>query len=328
MNLRTFRALALTAAALAWSGLAAAAVHAPANSSISNTASVTFTVGTSTTSQDSNTDTFTVDELADIDVTRQSAATVTTLSPATAQSILFRVTNLGNGSEQYLLTGNTTLGADQFDTANLVFYVDDGDGLFEPGTDDGLAVTSVTLASQSFDDVWLVSDVPASRADADLANVNLTATSSHGSGVAGSELAGQGDGGSGLVFGTSGGTDTDVGAYQVSNLSFTITKSSSIADPFGGSQAVPGATITYTIVVTTAGTAAATSVGVQDDVPTNTTYVAGSIRVNAVVKTDVADAEAAPACDYDDTNAGGIHCLLGSLSGSTSNTVTFQVTIN
>ena len=320
--------LLLAAAALAFGGLASAATHAPANSSITNTAAVTFTVGGNTSSQNSNTDVITVDELADVDVSRQSPALVNTLSPATDQPILFRVTNLGNGSEQYLLSGDTALGGDQFDTSNLEFYIDDGDGVFEPGTDDGLAVTSITLAGEAYGDVWLVSDVPGGRADGNLANVSLTATSVAGTGTPGSALTGSGDGGSDLVFGTSGGDDTDTGAYQVANISFTITKTSTVSDPFGGNQPVPGATITYSITVATTGTASASGVAVQDDVPTNTTYVAGSTKVNAVAKTDANDAEAAPACDFNVTNAGGISCLLGTLTGSTSNTVTFQVTIN
>lgn len=328
MKTPTTRALAFVAAALAYGGLASAAVHAPANTSISNTATVNFTVGATTNSQNSNTDTFTVDELADVDVTRQSPALVTTLSPATAQAILFRVTNLGNGSEQFNLGGSTTLGADQFNTSNLVFYIDDGDGIFEPGAGDGAVVTSITLAAETFGDVWFVSDVPGGQADGDVANINLTATSSHGVGAPGSEQAGNGDGGVGLVFGNSGGDDVDTGAYQVANLTVNFTKSSSISDQFGGSQPVPGATITYTITVTTAGTATATAVNVQDDVPTNTTYVGGSIKVNTVAKTDANDAEAAPACDFNVNNPGGIYCLLGTLTGATNNTVTFQVTIN
>lgn len=320
------RPMALTAAALAWSGLAAAAVHAPANSTISNTAAVTYTVGGNTTSTNSNTDSVTVDELADVDVTRQSANPVTALTPATAQPIRFRVTNLGNGSEQFDLTGNTALGGDQFDTSNLVFYVDDGDGIFEPGAGDGAVVTSITLAAESFGDVWFVSDVPGSRADGDLANINMTATSNHGTGVAGSSQAGNGDGGSDLVFGASGGDDTDVGGYLIANITFTVVKTSVINDPFGGNQPVPGATITYTITVTTAGSATATSVNIQDDIPANTTYVLTTTNLNGgAAETDGVDADA---CDYNTTNVGGIYCLIGTVTGVTSNTVTFDVTIN
>lgn len=328
MTFKTTTHLLLTAAALAWGAIASAAVHAPANSAISNTASVTFTVGGSTNSQNSNTDTLTVDELVDVAVTRQSAAQVTTLTPATVQPIRFRVTNLGNGSEQYDLTGTTTLGGDQFDTSNLVFYIDDGDGIFEPGAGDGAVVTSVTLAAETFGDVWFASDMPGSLVDGDIASINMTATSSNGTGVAGTEQVGNGDGGSDLVFGTSGGDDIDVGAYLVANITFLVVKTSTVLDPFGGAQPVPGAVITYTLTVTTAGTATATAVNVQDDFPANTTYVLGSITVNTVAKTDANDAEAAPNCDSNITNIGGIYCLLGTLTGATTNTVTFRVTIN
>ena len=328
MNMRHIRSLPLAVALLGWGGIASAAVHAPAGATVSNTASVTFTVGTLTTSQNSNTDSVTVDELADVDLTRQSASPVSTLSPATDQPIRFRVTNLGNGSEQYNLTGNLALGGDQFDPTNLRFYVDDGDGVFEPGADDGAPVASVTLAGEALVDVWFVADIPAALADGDLGNVNMTATSSHGTGAPGAAQAGNGDGGVDLVFGSSGGDDTDTGAYQVQQITLTFIKSSTVADPFAGTQPVPGATITYTITLSTSGTGTATGVNVQDDAPANTTYVPGSITVNAVPKTDANDAELAPSCDFNVTNAGGIYCLFGTLTGVTTNTVTFQVTIN
>ena len=320
------RPIALFALALGWAGLAGAA-HAPANSTISNTASVQFTVGTVTSSQNSNTDTLTVDELADVAVARQSPSPVTVLGGATNQPIRFRVTNLGNGSEQFDLSANLALGADQFDPTNAEFYIDDGDGVFEPGIDDGAVVTSITLAGETFGDVWLVADIPGAVSDGDLGNVSMAATASQGTGVPGSEIVAAGDGGVDLVFGNSGGTANDTGAYQVSNITITITKASVVTGPLGN-QPVPTSTITYTITVTTAGTATATAVAVEDDFPANTTYVLGSMTVNAVAKTDLNDAEAAPTCDSNITNVGGIHCLLGTLTGPTTNTVTFQVTIN
>lgn len=326
--MKTFnmRTAAVVAALLCYGGIASAAVHAPANSTITNTANVNFDVGgTPQPTETSNIDTITVDELVDVDVTRQSATPLVVLSPATDQTHLFRVTSLGNGSEQFDLTGNLAVGGDDFDPTGLEMYIDDGDGLFEPGADDGLAITSVTLPAESFEDVWFSVDIPGALADNDTGDVSLTATSSNGTGIAGSELAGLGDGGTGLVFGPSQGDDIDTATYQVSNIAFTVTKSSVVVDPFAGSQPIPGATITYTITVSTTGTATATSVVIDDDIPANTTFVSPSVTYNTVGQSNALDGDF---CDFNVSNPGGIYCAVGALTGVTTTTVTFQVTIN
>lgn len=326
----TLRRLLLTLttfAAVAYGGLAAAAVHAPANTAIANTATLNYQVsGSPQPPINSNTVTVTVDELVDVDVTRQSANPLAAFSPATDQPIRFTVTNLGNGSEQYNLTGNLVVGGDQFDPTGLEFFVDDGDNLFEPNAGDGAAVTSITLAGEAVGTVWFVADIPGGRTDGDLGNVTLTATAATGTGAPGTQVAGQGTGGVDAVFGTSGGDDLDAAGYLISNIAFTVTKTAVLLDPFGGTQAVPGTVITYTMTVTTTGSGSATGVVLQDDVPANTTYVAGSTNLNGgAVETDAADADA---CDFNVTNLGGIHCAIGTLTGATTTTVVFQVTIN
>jgi uncharacterized repeat protein (TIGR01451 family) len=322
------RALTFAVALLGYGGIASAAVHAPANSTISNTATVDYDVGgNAQPTITSNTEDILVDELIDVDTALQSASPVAVLTGALNQAIRFRVTNLGNGSEQFNLSANLTLGGDQFDPTGAEFYIDDGDGIFEPGAGDGAVVTSITLAGETFGDVWLSADIPAALADGDLGDVSVTATSDTGTGVAGFVFVGDGTGGVDAVMGNSGGDDVDTAAYQITDVSIVVTKSSSVLDQFATNQPIPGATITYTITVTSSGSGTATNVSVQDDFPANTTYVANSITVNTIAKTDAVDAEAAPACDTT-TNAGGIYCLLGTITGVTNNTVTFQVTIN
>ncbi len=69
-------------------------------------------------------------------------------------------------------------------------------------------------------------------------------------------------------------------------------KSQSVLDPFGGSRPIPGAAITYQIVVTATGTGTALNAALRDAIPTDTAYVAGSLRLNGAPLTDGADADA------------------------------------
>ncbi len=85
---------------------------------------------------------------------------------------------------------------------------------------------------------------------------------------------------------------------------------SSKAVNFG--TASPGTTLTYTIVVTNTGASGATGVVVNDTIPSNTTYVAGSITGTGA-------------------NAAGNPNLVwnvGAVAGGASATLTYQVTIN
>jgi uncharacterized repeat protein (TIGR01451 family) len=76
----------------------------------------------------------------------------------------------------------------------------------------------------------------------------------------------------------------------------TINKTSSPAE---GGTVIPGATVTYTIAVTNAAlaTATATGVSVTDATPTNTTYVAGSTKLDGVAVADNASAPLNPLQD-------------------------------
>ena len=102
----------------------------------------------------------------------------------------------------------------------------------------------------------------------------------------------------------------------------SLTKSAAIVDPFGGSKPVPGATVTYTLTATVSGTGQADNLHITDVIPTGTTYQAGTLKLDAAGLTDANDADAGQA------SASGIDVNLGSVSGGTTKTVTFDVKIN
>ncbi len=68
--------------------------------------------------------------------------------------------------------------------------------------------------------------------------------------------------------------------------------SATVQDPFGGTEPVPGARITYQIVVNATGTGSAANSVIDDAIPAFTTFVPGSLRLNAVALSDAADADA------------------------------------
>lgn len=84
----------------------------------------------------------------------------------------------------------------------------------------------------------------------------------------------------------------------------------------------PGATLTYSVVVTNNGTGEATQVVVTDDIPTYTTYVDGSLEIDSVSKTDVTGDDNA-SCDGNTATFS-----LGTMAAGASYTCTFQVTID
>jgi uncharacterized repeat protein (TIGR01451 family) len=338
-RIRTARAaplLRVFAAAALW--LAASGAHAvgtAAGTDITNTASVTADVGGSPITATSNPHVITVAEVIDADVTLLSIGNVLVNSPATSQVLTFRVTNIGNGIDTFALSVNDAIGGDQFDPVFASVYFDANanglydvgvDTLYTPGTNDPVLNANVP----ALDDVvvFVLNDIPAALASGDLGDSELLAVSATGTGVPGTVFAGAGEAGSDAIVGLTGGDDADQGTYQVSAVAVAIAKSSVVLDPFGGAQPIPGATITYTLVVTTTGVGIASTVALTDAIPANTTYVAGSMTRNAVALTDASDSPVDEA-DFGVTTAGAITVGLGNLpAGGPPETITFQATIN
>lgn len=307
----------------------AGAAGTPAGTVIQNTATVSFDLGGTALTLDSNTTTITVVERLDVDVTLQSPQTLVAASD-TNRALLFTVTNTGNGIEAFLLTIDSTLTGDDFNPVPAVpaIYFDTdssgdfnvGDLAYNPGVDDPV------LAADASIDVFLVNDIPGTVINGDIGQSQLTATSATGSGTPGTEFTGAGDGGVDAIVGTSGAEDADVGEYLVSDVQVSVLKAQAVADPFGGTEALPGATITYTITVEVTSTGTATSSVLRDPIPTYTTYVSNSLTLNAAALSDAVDADAG---ELDTGGAPTIVTRLGDLTlGDGIQTIVFQVTID
>ena len=280
---------------LAMLSAGAGAAGTLAGTDIANTASVSYELDGNPVTQDSNTVTISVAEILDVTVVLVSPQQ--SVSPGdTAQALVFTVTNTGNGQESFTFSVDNALAGDDFDpiAANPNIYFDSAasgdfsaaDTPYVPGSGDP------DLAPDAAITLIVVNDIPTGLANGDRGTSALTAVAATGSGAPGTLFAGAGAGGVDAVAGASGATATATGEYLVSDVALVLNKVALVLDPFGGDQPVPGATIRYTITAEVTGTGTAVAVTVEDQIPANTSYVPGSLTLNAAGLSDAADGDA------------------------------------
>lgn len=305
------------------------AAGTPACRDIVNQATASWTIGATDFSASSNTVTTTVAEILDVVTTWQDASPVVVTSASTSQVLTFLVTNIGNGTDSYTLTPSDNLGGDEFDP-DFVSLVLDGNlnGTYDVGVDPPYlaGVNDPVLAADSSVVVFALNDIPVGLNDGDTGNFQLTATSKSGSGTPGTVLPGAGECGNNAVVGNSGGESSAVGTYVQSAVLVAVIKSAQISDPLGGSEPIPGATITYTIQVNVTGSGIANGLNIIDPVPANTTYQTGSLTLDSAGLSDALDLDPG---DFGGTTAGTVTVLLGNVvAGAGAHTITFIVQID
>ena len=316
--------------ALAPLAIAAALITTPAHAGgvkagtlIENTASATYDGGAGPVTIPSNTITVKVDELLDVTVTSRDSGPV---SAAPGSAVLtFELTNTGNGPEAYTLTANPAVAGNDFDTTVNGIAVDtNGNGVYDPGVDQMLTgpATTAAIAADASLTVFVLVTIPGGVADGDQSDVSLLAEAVTGTGAPGTAFAGQGAGGGNAIVGSTGANATATGSLSVGITDVDLIKSATVRDPFGGTGIVPGATITYAIRAEVKGSGSVSDLVVTDAAPADTTYVAGSLKLDGATLTDAADADAGR------FGTSGISVDLGTVSGGSSRTVTFQVTID
>jgi len=296
---------------------------------IDNFADVTFEINGTPATQSSNIVSLIVAERIDVVVTPQSGQVLVTAGESD-RSLLFTLSNTGNGSEQFVLAIDSVLNGDDFDPVPAVppiYFDTDGSGDFSagdvaytPGVNDPVLVADESV------DLLLVNDIPGSALNDQLGRSELTASSATGTGNPGDAFPGQGDGGVDAVVGTSGGTAAQFGEYRVSDVQLAIVKAVAVSDEFGGQNPIPGATLTYTVTVEVTNTGTAVNALFSDVVPTGTTYTANTITLNTGALTDAIDADAG---ELDTGGAPTVVVRFGDLTQADGvQTVEFQVTID
>ena len=298
--------------------------------------------------------TFVVDNKIDLNVLETNTAPANTAPGLTntgsANAVaVFKLTNTGNNPQGYTFgvtqpAGGTLFHTDTFDMTNTRAVVSGAacstatttTPTYNSGTDTATSVA--TLNADSCVYVIVLGDTPNGLPNGAAAIVRLTATAVAANTLAaltqtaGADTSGAVD----IVFADSAtgvhvaqvardGKAFDDDEYFVVAPALTVTKTSAvISDPFNlavNPKAIPGATMEYTITVANAaGGAQATGVVVADVLPTNTTFVPGSITLNAAAVSD--------ATGYTGGATPTISVNAGALNAGATATLKFRVTIN
>tara|TARA_R110000824_G_scaffold22173_1_gene81556 strand:- start:8404 stop:9444 length:1041 start_codon:yes stop_codon:yes gene_type:complete len=321
-------ALAIGTAFFALASTAANAAGTIAGTDIVNVAQASYDPpgGGPPVTIDSNSVTIKVDELLDVTVVSSDPGDVATAPALAAQALTYKVTNSGNGSEAFTLSADTAKPGDEFDTTFEQIIIDtNGNGIYDPGVDTIYTpgTNDPVLAPDESVTVFILSTIPASAKDADRAEIELSAIANTGSGTPGDIFAGQGDGGGDAVVGSTGADDQGSGYFVVQATEVTLVKSATITDPYGGTEAVPGAVIVYQLVATTSGDGDLANLAITDDIPADTTYKSESITLEGAPLGDAASDGDAGSFD-----GSSIAVALGTVPGGQTRTITFQVTID
>ncbi|MGB3472515.1 MAG: hypothetical protein WBA51_17000 [Erythrobacter sp.] len=291
---------------------------------IENTATATYDDGSGTQTVDSNTVTVLVDELLDVTTTSLNSGPV---AAAPGEAILtFEVTNQGNGPEAFELIANPAVAGNDFETVVESIAIDtNGNGTYDPGVDEILTApeTTAELAADEAVTVFVIVTVPAGVTDTQESDVELTANAVTGTGTPGTSFDGQGLGGGDAIVGTTGASALAIGQLLAGVTTVDLIKSVTLVDPFGGDSAVPGSVATFTIAANVVGSGSIDDFVVTDAIPEGTTYAPGTLALDGAPLTDAGGDDAGEASD-----ASGISVDLGTVAGGTSNSITFDVTID
>lgn len=316
-----------------------------AGTSIQNTVTVSYSVGTVGQDDVSDTDEFIVDRMVNVTVV---GGDTTTVAPGEDNVVTtFQVTNQSNATLDFLLSA-ANAGGDQFDVdAPFTFYVDNESSGTQGVLDgaDTLVTSLDDLAADETVTVFVVAaSVPGTVVTGDEAEVVLTASAreTNGGALTGVLTSGQANTAAmdtvladvaGETDGANDGAHSAAGVYVVSAASLTVTKSSRpVSDPVNGTtnpKMIPGAVVEYCIsVVNAAGSATATGITLSDDLPDDLVFVPGSILVDGTIvggdPTDC-DTDGAAGGNYDGTFVTG---TLSDIGASENRTLVFRATID
>jgi uncharacterized repeat protein (TIGR01451 family) len=325
----------------------AKAVGTLAGTTVSNTATVNYSVNAVAQPAITGSANFVVDRRIDLTLTTVPG-TYVTVTPATNGVIPLLLTNTGNAPQNFLLAAanNGTDpygGTDTFDpTTNNVFVDANANGTYEPLTDTATVVD--TLANDTSITVFIVSAIPGGTPNAAIAAVTMTATArettANGGGAV-TQTAGADTAGMDTVFGDGAG-DTDIardaafsdsGAFRVQGANVSVVKTETvISDPINGAvnpKHIPGAIVQYQVTVTNAVASAvpATSISVTDVMPANVTFQPDTYGVGNGIDLDATPQSNAADADQGTFAANTVTVTIPALAPGASAVITFRVAV-
>ena len=319
MNLSKFLLAAGVTSYLATPCLAAGV---SAGTLIESTASASYDTGAGRNTVDSNKVTLRIDEVIDATLSALDSGTVP-LAGATA-TLAFSLTNTGNGPEAFRISSSPVAGSAFDPVINTVAIDSNNNGIYDSGIDQIVAAGAATpdVAAGASMTVFVLVAPSGTPKDGDQGRINIRAEAVSGTGSPGTVLPGQGTGGTDAVIGSSGGSAQITSLLVIRSATVQIVKSYTISDPFGGSEPVPGAFVTFTLNTQVAGSGSVSNLVVTDPIPAGSRYVPGSLTLESAPLTDAADT------DNGRASSTGIEVRLGDLPGGSQRAITFRIQID
>lgn len=323
-----------------------------AGTTITNTATVDYQVGGVAQGQQSASNNFTVDRKINLLVEEVGTVTTNAVPGQTNAVTTFQLTNSSNEALDFALVASQIVGGtaahggtDTFDANNVRIYRDNiatgTIGSWDAG--DALVTYIDELVTDTAIRLFVVADMPAGLANNAVAGVTLRATAREGAlvgtqGAAITETTGANTAGKDTVFADTAGVTGDIARdashsdnddYTVQTATLAVTKTSRvISDPFNNitnPKLIPGAVVEYCIAVANSGSADATSVLINDPVPGQLTFNAGTILLNGTVTAGTCNADGAAGGSYAAPNVSG---TIATVAAGATRTLVFRATVN
>ena len=209
--------------------------------------------------------------------------------PGTTVVFPHTLQNIGNGQDSF-----TVAAASQAGWTSRIYLDANGSGTLDPG--DAPVSGPIALAAGAVSSLILAVDVPGLASVRGVTDsVRVRATSLFDSAVA----------------------DSVLDQLQVRTVGIIVALNKSV----DRTSATTGDVLTYTVTYTASGASPATNFRLVDPIPVGTTYLAGTLRLNGALLTDLAADDAGAF----DAIGNRVVVTLASISGGDSGTITFQV---
>lgn len=263
-----------------------------------------------------------VDQLLDLDLSWLDSETVYVYRGQEEAILTFKLTNIGNGKDGFMLYLNGGLGVN-FEVLNFKSFIDNNENARFDKQD--ILQSTTTLGADESRLIFVACDIPSSNkmAQDDIAKVILKAVSTlGGSGVMGKIHSAKGIRGVDAIDGVKGGIDTVEGIYKLKTQDgLKLKKSVVISNKFGTDEAIQGAVATYKIMLVMPKNKQAENIRVSDEIPKYTEYIQGSLKLDGKSLSDVRDSDEA----HFDALDNQIIVLLDRLSYPTTKNIEFSV---